>query len=150
MRVLRWFLCAEKAAAAASGTEEDELEETTDRDGEEDLTADPSKGKCQAVGCDAPLDNKYSFKRRLCREHLKADAILRKRGGTELWRFCQQCGKLEPLSVFEGNKRCVRVRAHVRIRPLFLLACTAVKKQSLPGMRASGVPALNLTPSLCC
>ncbi|WIA32404.1 hypothetical protein OEZ86_003231 [Tetradesmus obliquus] len=63
--------------------------------------------QCQAVGCSADLriDGKYCMKRRLCREHLKAISLLRKRHGPDLWRFCQQCGKLERLDAFDG-RRC--------------------------------------------
>lgn len=35
---------------------------------------------------------------------VEAIQIIGKQG---LWRFCQQCGKLEELSAFAGDKRCV-------------------------------------------
>jgi hypothetical protein len=37
---------------------------------------------------------------------LQSEAIER-RNAKGLWRFCQQCGKLEPLTAFDSNKRCV-------------------------------------------
>lgn len=62
----------------------------------------------QVVGCCEQLVKQYEKKKQCCRRHLQADAVLRR--GCEpgqLWRFCQQCGKLEPLELFEGLKRCV-------------------------------------------
>eukprot|EP00775_Hariotina_reticulata_P002870 gene2870-3161_t len=62
----------------------------------------------RAAGCEADLaaDGKYSVKRRLCRQHLTAEWIIRRDCEQQTkWRFCQQCGKLEPLSMFEGDKR---------------------------------------------
>jgi hypothetical protein len=35
----------------------------------------------------------------------QADAIRLKGAGPELFRYCQQCGKVEPLSRFQANKR---------------------------------------------
>ena len=44
---------------------------------------------------------------RICEEHLRAAAVLK--GGVPQ-RFCQQCGKLQPLPDFEGNRRSCRAR----------------------------------------
>lgn len=61
----------------------------------------------QALGCNVDLSKckSYCLKKRLCPEHLTAQALLKRGGGKELWRFCQQCGKLEPLALFDGIKR---------------------------------------------
>lgn len=63
---------------------------------------------CIVDGCCAPLAAapQYSQRRRLCGDHLRADAVL---CGGALQRFCHQCGKLEPLSAFDESKRSCRV-----------------------------------------
>ncbi|KAF8061148.1 SPL1 [Scenedesmus sp. PABB004] len=66
---------------------------------------------CRAVGCCVDLtalSNPYCVKKNVCPEHLKAEAMQIKGGGDKLWRFCQQCGKLEPLVRFAGDKRSCR------------------------------------------
>uniref|UniRef100_A0A383VLL0 SBP-type domain-containing protein n=1 Tax=Tetradesmus obliquus TaxID=3088 RepID=A0A383VLL0_TETOB len=72
-----------------------------------------TRGKlCKVLGCDAIIDercSKYQQKKRVCAEHLQADAVRCKRGGNELYRFCQQCGKLEQLNRFQGKKRSCRM-----------------------------------------
>ncbi|KAF8073174.1 SPL4 [Scenedesmus sp. PABB004] len=65
---------------------------------------------CQAAGCGADLaasDKPYCRKRRLCPAHLAADSLCIA-GSDERWRFCQQCGKLQALSCFDGAKRSCR------------------------------------------
>ncbi|WIA39596.1 hypothetical protein OEZ86_005680 [Tetradesmus obliquus] len=70
------------------------------------------KDQCQVEGCSTDLlqeGKAYCVKRRLCNAHMRADQVTcRDREG--LWRFCFQCGKLEPLSRFEGNKRSCKLR----------------------------------------
>jgi hypothetical protein len=58
----------------------------------------------QAEGCGVLLTKAYCLKNKLCEKHLKAEEIkvISKQG---LWRFCQQCGQLEALSAFAGDKR---------------------------------------------
>ncbi|WIA32586.1 hypothetical protein OEZ86_003392 [Tetradesmus obliquus] len=65
---------------------------------------------CKAQGCNMDLSDagKYCLKKRLCPRHLRADALRLTDQGEALFRFCQQCGKLEPLARFEGNKRSCR------------------------------------------
>jgi hypothetical protein len=36
---------------------------------------------------------------------LQAESLMVEGSGDELYRFCQQCGKLEPLSSFQGGRR---------------------------------------------
>jgi hypothetical protein len=36
---------------------------------------------------------------------VQADAIRIKGAGPELFRYCQQCGKVEPLNRFQAGKR---------------------------------------------
>ncbi|WIA44128.1 hypothetical protein OEZ86_010470 [Tetradesmus obliquus] len=65
---------------------------------------------CQAKGCSVDLDRlgkAYHSKKRLCEDHMRSESI-EKRNGDGLWRFCQQCGKLEPLAAFDSNKRSCR------------------------------------------
>jgi hypothetical protein len=63
----------------------------------------------QVQGCTADLSSagvsKYCLKKRLCAKHLRADSVKIDGKGDSMFRFCQQCGKLEPLSCFEGDKR---------------------------------------------
>jgi hypothetical protein len=63
----------------------------------------------QVQGCTVDLScagvGKYCLKKRLCPKHLRADAVKVTGQGDSLFRFCQQCGKLELLSRFECNKR---------------------------------------------
>lgn len=61
----------------------------------------------QVPGCSADLSTRYCQLKRVCEAHMKATSIQRD-GSDKLWRFCQQCGKLEPMSAFEGGKRSCR------------------------------------------
>ncbi|WIA14962.1 hypothetical protein OEZ85_001673 [Tetradesmus obliquus] len=74
--------------------------------------ASPRKDRwCKAVACAVDLHGlgrPYCLKKGLCPEHLKANAVRLKGGGDQLWRFCQQCGKLEPLSCFKQGMRSCR------------------------------------------
>jgi len=54
--------------------------------------------------------NSYCIRRRLCQEHLAAEQVQKRNGDSTLWRFCQQCGKLEPLDRFQGKRRYARRR----------------------------------------
>uniref|UniRef100_A0A383WI73 SBP-type domain-containing protein n=1 Tax=Tetradesmus obliquus TaxID=3088 RepID=A0A383WI73_TETOB len=51
---------------------------------------------------------RYNLKKRLCPQHLKADAVQVEGCGQQLFRFCQQCGKLEDLARFAGARRSCR------------------------------------------
>ncbi|PRW60923.1 squamosa promoter binding [Chlorella sorokiniana] len=64
---------------------------------------------CQVEGCGAALDNlrEYHQRYKVCEEHLKMPFIIK--DGQQL-RFCQQCGRFQPLSDFDGEKRSCRVR----------------------------------------
>jgi hypothetical protein len=63
----------------------------------------------QVQGCTADLSaagvGKYCFKKRLCAKHLRADSLRIDGKGDSVFRFCQQCGKLELLACFEADKR---------------------------------------------
>ncbi|WIA32766.1 hypothetical protein OEZ86_005950 [Tetradesmus obliquus] len=66
---------------------------------------------CQVVGCCVDLQQlnmRYNLKKRLCPQHLKADAVQVEGCGQQLFRFCQQCGKLEDLARFAGTRRSCR------------------------------------------
>eukprot|EP00775_Hariotina_reticulata_P005158 gene5158-5396_t len=86
-------------------------------------------------------------KQRLCHEHIRADAVQRVGyPDNQLWRYCFQCGKLELLSSFDGDKR------HLLDHLLADLAATAMPSgaaelpqhvpagQQLAGARVMPVP----------
>lgn len=43
----------------------------------------------------------YCLKKRICSRHMAADVL----PGTPAMRFCFQCAKVEPLTLFDSNKR---------------------------------------------
>ncbi|WIA14961.1 hypothetical protein OEZ85_001672 [Tetradesmus obliquus] len=89
---------------------------------------------CKASGCCADLRSlgnisqalghralkPYCLKKGLCPEHMKTDALRLKDGGDQLWRYCQQCGKLEPLSCFK-HARVYRVQLQQGLQGLVAL-----------------------------
>ena len=66
----------------------------------------PSAGPkvCQVDGCGMDLTElkPYFHRAKVCMSHCKAPEVLL--GGMQ-HRFCQQCGKLEPIDLFEGARR---------------------------------------------
>ena len=58
----------------------------------------------QVSGCgkDLTKEKEYYQRYRICEEHLKLGTLLVE--GC-LQRFCQQCGRFQPLGDFDGNKR---------------------------------------------
>ncbi|WIA14963.1 hypothetical protein OEZ85_001674 [Tetradesmus obliquus] len=63
---------------------------------------------CKVVGCSVDLfalNKPYCLKRGVCPQHLKAESVRCKGAGEQLWRFCQQCGKMERLQQFQGKNR---------------------------------------------
>ncbi|KAL6785002.1 hypothetical protein ACKKBG_A02025 [Auxenochlorella protothecoides x Auxenochlorella symbiontica] len=64
---------------------------------------------CQVEGCGAQLEGLKEYHRRykVCEYHLKVDCIMR--NGVRS-RFCQQCGRYQPLEDFDDTKRSCRVR----------------------------------------
>jgi hypothetical protein len=64
---------------------------------------------CQVEGCTASPGTFQSYHQRyrICEPHLKAIAVVRE--GVEQ-RFCQQCGRFQLLSEFDGDKRSCRAR----------------------------------------
>ncbi|WIA29713.1 hypothetical protein OEZ86_012193 [Tetradesmus obliquus] len=63
---------------------------------------------CQAEGCTedlVALGKPYFLKKKICEQHMRAEEVHKAGCGDSLWRFCQQCGRLEPLSNFDGTKR---------------------------------------------
>ena len=64
---------------------------------------------CQVEGCDVRLDGmkEYHQRYKICMEHLKKDYVVR---SNIKMRFCQQCGRFEPLEEFDGDKRSCRSR----------------------------------------
>lgn len=61
----------------------------------------------QVPGCGADLSTRYCQLKRVCKAHMNANSIQRD-DSDKLWRFCQQCGKLEPTTAFDGGKRSCR------------------------------------------
>lgn len=64
---------------------------------------------CHIVGCNVSLSSQaeYYQRYRICRDHLRAGALL---VDGEPKRFCQQCGRFHPLDSFDGEKRNCRAR----------------------------------------
>jgi hypothetical protein len=64
---------------------------------------------CQVDTCRAPLEGLKDYHQRykVCEEHLKMESI--ERDGARL-RFCQQCGRFQPLGDFDAAKRSCRAR----------------------------------------
>lgn len=62
----------------------------------------------QVEGCERLLrDEKPYYQRFLvCEEHMRCLSL---DINGQLSRFCQQCGKFEPLEAFDNNKRCGHV-----------------------------------------
>lgn len=73
----------------------------------------------------------YCIKKRTCTEHIQAESVLLSDDDSQLHRFCQQCGKFEPLNKFDGTKRCVMHRSAPTELPVHvcLHGCSA----QLPG-----------------
>ncbi|KAI3424155.1 hypothetical protein D9Q98_009515 [Chlorella vulgaris] len=64
---------------------------------------------CQVEQCGEPLEGlkEYHQRYKVCEEHLKIPYIIR--DGQQV-RFCQQCGRFQPLEDFDDAKRSCRVR----------------------------------------
>lgn len=64
---------------------------------------------CQVPGCNADLSGLRDYHQRykICEVHVKVDHLLK---DGELQRFCQQCGRFQPLGLFDGSKRSCRHR----------------------------------------
>ncbi|WIA12604.1 hypothetical protein OEZ85_006261 [Tetradesmus obliquus] len=108
---------------------------------------------CKVVGCCVDLQQlnmRYNLKKRLCPQHLKADAVQVEGCGQQLFRFCQQCGKLEDLARFAGARRSCRPSLLKR-RTLSEaasgdqeLACVQQRRQRRhSSRRADSTPAVN-------
>ncbi|WIA11280.1 hypothetical protein OEZ85_011404 [Tetradesmus obliquus] len=86
---------------------------------------------CQVPGCTADLaviGKSYSYVKRICPIHMKADIIP---CGGDVMRYCQQCGVLEPLSLFDFTKRSCRGSLSRRVkRPVPAAAAPKRKRQS--------------------
>lgn len=68
-----------------------------------------TKQGCQVDGCSMAVGNgkDYHSRYKICEFHLKAH-VVQKNGSPH--RFCQQCGKFQPLEDFDGDKRSCRAR----------------------------------------
>ena len=64
---------------------------------------------CQVEDCRAPLEGlkEYHQRYKVCDHHLKMEYI--ERDGQK-YRFCQQCGRFQPLDEFDDRKRSCRAR----------------------------------------
>lgn len=77
-----------------------------------------SRGKaaiCQVEGCCADLraeGKAYTLKRKICSTHMRSESVHLADG--TLARYCFQCGKMEPLPMFEGLKRSCRASLRLR------------------------------------
>ncbi|KAL6762320.1 SBP domain-containing protein [Haematococcus lacustris] len=68
-----------------------------------------TKGLCQVEGCGEELAvlRDYHQRYKICEYHLKVPYVVK--DGVQQ-RFCQQCGRFQPISEFEGVKRSCRAR----------------------------------------
>ncbi|WIA31359.1 hypothetical protein OEZ86_002259 [Tetradesmus obliquus] len=86
---------------------------------------------CQVPGCTADLaviGKSYCYVKRISPIHMKADIIP---CGGDVMRYCQQCGVLEPLSLFDFTKRSCRDSLSRRVkRPVPAAAAPKRKRQS--------------------
>ncbi|WIA09589.1 hypothetical protein OEZ85_008981 [Tetradesmus obliquus] len=87
---------------------------------------------CRVEGCNADLslEKVYCQKKAVCSEHLKADAVSLRGAGDALHRFCQQCGKMQPLAEFKGHKRSCRASLDKRKLQPEVLATTRETRRS--------------------
>ncbi|WIA31239.1 hypothetical protein OEZ86_001237 [Tetradesmus obliquus] len=66
---------------------------------------------CQAAGCSvdvATLGTTYNAKKTICGVHMRAASMCCRGKGDALFRYCQQCGKLEQLELFSGDSHSCR------------------------------------------
>lgn len=92
------------------------------------------------VGCTADLKAEgkmYNLKKHLCHKHMHASAVRCVGYGDKLCRFCFQCGKLEPLARFAGEKRqaqmpAVHVRSPARTLAVVVPTTTAITLPARP------------------
>ncbi|PRW60598.1 Negative elongation factor B [Chlorella sorokiniana] len=64
--------------------------------------------RCQVTACTSPLLLPYHRKYHVCAEHFKVESLQMEAGG-ELVRFCQKCGRFQPLTDFDGTRKTCRV-----------------------------------------
>ncbi|KAF6250952.1 hypothetical protein COO60DRAFT_706206 [Scenedesmus sp. NREL 46B-D3] len=97
-------------------------------------------GQCKVVGCSvdlSALNKPYCVKRGVCPEHLKAEAVKCKGAGEQLWRFCQQCGKMERLQMFSGkNRSCQKGSQGAGRRPRCGSSCSTTGSSRSSSCRA--------------
>lgn len=70
------------------------------------LPTRPLSASLQAAGCTSQAGSMrlYQKRKHLCQKHMRAEYVqLEELQGK--WRFCFQCGKLEELKLFDGNRR---------------------------------------------
>lgn len=67
----------------------------------------PISAACQVPNCTAQLGEQRDYNRRykICQHHLKSDLV---ELATGPHRFCQQCGRMQALDLFDGMKRSCR------------------------------------------
>ncbi|WIA11294.1 hypothetical protein OEZ85_011417 [Tetradesmus obliquus] len=73
--------------------------------------------QCQGEGCMFDLmavGKPYNLMKRICPYHMKADVVHCTGSSAGAFRYCQQCGRLEPLYMFDGHKRSCRVSLEKR------------------------------------
>eukprot|EP00775_Hariotina_reticulata_P004317 gene4317-4570_t len=102
---------------------------------------------CQALGCEADLlqCKVYCIRKRLCQQHLTASQMRKRSGEPTLWRFCQQCGKLEPLDCFDGKRRSCRMRLQKRKEHVSAKDCSQPAMRPAKEPRRQGISAWSAT-----
>ncbi|GAB4821354.1 hypothetical protein N2152v2_008400 [Parachlorella kessleri] len=102
-----------------------------------DSEAGERRALCQVPGCSRPLqagDPRYYKKFKVCRAHSNACEL--EFAGKRV-RFCQQCGKFQPLDDFEGDRKSCRdslVKHNMRRR----LSRKLAREASISAAAASG------------
>lgn len=101
---------------------------------------------CQVEDCQAPLAGlkDYHIRYKICERHLKEEWI--EKDGQRV-RFCQQCGRFQPLEEFEENKRSCRARLmrhneRRRKRTRDLERTTFEIGEGLPGLAPEDMPTM--------
>jgi hypothetical protein len=66
----------------------------------------PHHPSVQVPGCSADLSAEpkaYCLRKRICTTHMQAEVL--QYPGNQWCRYCFQCAKVEPLGLFDGNKK---------------------------------------------
>ncbi|WIA24028.1 hypothetical protein OEZ85_013646 [Tetradesmus obliquus] len=77
----------------------------------------PKSRICQVLGCGTSLKSlrkTYCTRLGVCPSCMKASSVRLPGDDSQPMRFCFQCGKVQPLTMFEGNKRSCKTSLQKR------------------------------------